>query len=79
MYTARAAVLKLLHKLLHTSFPVCPKTHQNDLKAPTIHNNIRKTGSFRNQQVIGSTRIVGSAITADFQDLSPRLFRIMHP
>src|SRR5437667_6544392 len=38
-----------------------PKTPKNALKPPKFHNNIRKTGSFRNREVISSSPIVGSS------------------
>jgi hypothetical protein len=56
----RNRLVELLHKLLHNRFPEPPKTHQNRSEQPTLHNNIRKVGSFRNRQVISSSLIVGS-------------------
>jgi len=58
---------KLLHKLLHTRFPERPKMHQNGSGSLTVHNNIRKVGSFRNRQVIGSSPIVGSMFSYAYQ------------
>src|ERR1700730_3114539 len=37
-----------------------PKTPKNACVPPTLHNNIRKTESFRNRQVSGSSPLVGS-------------------
>jgi len=53
----------LLHKLLHNCFPKHSETHQNHFKSPILHNNIRKVGSFRNRQVIGSIPILGSILS----------------
>jgi|SRR5579864_424122 len=53
---------KTLHELLHNCSPERPETHQNHFQSAILHNNIRKVGSFRNRQVIGSSPIVGSII-----------------
>jgi hypothetical protein len=37
-----------------------PKTPQNACTPPTLHDNIRMVGSFRNRQVTSSTLVVGS-------------------
>jgi hypothetical protein len=55
---------RLLHELLHNRFPERPKTHQNHFEAPILHNNVRKTESFRNRQVSGSSPLVGSILTS---------------
>ena len=40
-----------------------PKHTETAAHRPIFHNNIRKVGSFRNRQVIGSSPIVGSTST----------------
>jgi hypothetical protein len=50
-------------QVLYNRSPECSKTPQNALLHSLSHNNIRKTGSIRNRQVIGSSPIVGSIIT----------------
>jgi hypothetical protein len=42
-------------QVLYKCSPECSKTPQNALLQSLLHNNIRKTGSIRNRQVIGSS------------------------
>ena len=60
---------EVLHNLLHNCSPERPETPQNDCQLSIIHNNIRRTESFRNRQVASSTLAVGSI----FNLLIPRL------
>ena len=65
----------LLHKLLHRRFPEPPEMHQNGCITPILHNNIRKVGSFRNRQVVGSTPTLGSRFLQNFLISLDRLLR----
>jgi hypothetical protein len=49
-----------------------PKTPKNACMPPTLHNNIRKTESFRNRQVSGSTPLVGSRFHAGSEHSTTR-------
>ncbi len=53
-------------QILYKRSPECSKTPQNALQQPLSHNNIRKTGSIRNRQVIGSSPIVGSILSITY-------------
>ena len=44
-----------------------PKTPQNAYTPPILHNNIRKTESFRNRQVTSSTLVVGSILSSAYR------------
>ena len=57
-------------QVLYKRSPQCSKIPQNALLQPLSHNNIRKTGSIRNRQVISSSLIVGSTIHASVCDFS---------